>query len=123
MRRGRHTPVCNEDVEIPISTGVDRDIPCAGEPPAGCATVPPSPDAAAVAAAEPFTLSSLDVPLDHLGPYEVHLGPATLPNGYLSEVSFTLAESRPDLFWIDDGVRLEIRARHRRSTPSREHLP
>ncbi len=103
------TPVCNEVAEIQISTGVDRDVPCAGEPPAGCATLPPTPDAAAVAAAQPFLLRELDVPMDHLGGYEVRLGVATLPNGYLSERSFGLVDRRPDSFWIDGGVHLEVR--------------
>lgn len=102
-------PACNEDTQIFIGGGIDHDIPCAGEPPVGCATEPPVPDAAAVAASTPFTLASIDVPLDHEGPYEIRLGGATLPDGYLSERSGTLADSRPESFWIDDGVRLEIR--------------
>ena len=100
---------CNEVAEIGVSGGLDRDVPCDGEPPAGCATQPPTPDPDAIAAAKGLTVGALDIPLDHEGPYEVEVGAATLPNGYLSARSATLAESRPDTFWIDDGVRLEVR--------------
>ncbi len=103
------TPACNEVAEIQTSTGVDHDVPCAGEPPAGCATLPPEPDQAAISAATPFTLAAIDVPLDRLGAYDIELGTATLPNGYLSERSFGVVDTQPDSFWIDGGVRLEIR--------------
>jgi len=103
-------PACNEDAEIGRhGIGIDRDIPCAGEPPAGCATLPPLPDADAVAAATPFELAALDIPIDHEGRYELKVGSATLPDGYLTERSFDLVESRPENFWIDDGVGLEVR--------------
>jgi hypothetical protein len=101
--------VCDEDAKISVYSGVDRDVPCAGEPPAGCATLPPTPDAEAIADSNPFREASLDVPLDHKGPYEIRLGTATLPNGYLSERAFKIADRRPDTFWIDDGIRLDVR--------------
>jgi hypothetical protein len=101
---------CNENAEIVVVGDVDHDVPCAGEPPAGCATLPPTPDPAAVAAARSFSLDSLDVRLDDEGPYDIRLGTATLPNGYLSERSLDLADPRPDSFWIDAGVRLDIRS-------------
>jgi hypothetical protein len=101
---------CNDVAEIQIHAGVDQDVPCAGEPPAGCATLPPTPPPGAVAAAEPFRLDAIDIPLDHEGPYEVELGNATLPDGYLSERSFDLADSRPTAFWIDEGVFLDVRS-------------
>ena len=100
---------CNDLARLELVVGVDRDVPCAGEPPAGCATQPPEPDAAAIAAAQPFTLSELDVSIDHTGDYLVRLGMATLPNGYLSERSFDIVDRQPDRYWIDGGVRLEIR--------------
>jgi hypothetical protein len=53
---------CNEDAEIYVFSGVDRDVTCAGEPPTGCATLPPMPDPDAIAAAEPFRLASLRHP-------------------------------------------------------------
>jgi hypothetical protein len=103
------TPVCNDVAEIRTSTGVGRDTPCSGEPPVGCATLPPTPDGAAVAAAQPFLLGELDIAIDHTGGYEVRLGVATLPNGYLSERSFEIVDPQPNDFWIDDGVDLEVR--------------
>ena len=102
-------PACNDMASIWVSGGVDRDVPCAGEPPEGCATLPPVPDGSALAAASEFRLASLDVPLDRLGSYEIRLGTATLPNGYLTERSLALADDRPESFWIDDGVRLDVR--------------
>jgi hypothetical protein len=102
-------PACNDAAEIQTNSGVDHDVPCAGEPPDGCATLPPTPDPDAVAAARPFRLDAIDVKLDHEGPYEVKLGQATLPNGYLSERSLTLADPQPEDYWIDDGVRLDVR--------------
>jgi hypothetical protein len=100
---------CNESAEIQVGAGVDRDVPCAGEPPTGCATLPPTPDPDGVAAAKPFRLTSLDVPLDHEGPYEVRLGTAMLPNGYLSERALDMPDRTPQTFWIDGGVRLDVR--------------
>ena len=104
------SPVCNEDARISIAAGIDHDVPCAGEPPAGCATLRPPPDSAAMAAATPFNLTSLDVPLDREGPYEIRLGSATLPDGYLSERSLRLVDDQPDSFWIDGGALLDVRS-------------
>ena len=100
---------CNEDATIGFGGGIDTDIPCAGEPPAGCATLPPTPDPDAVAAAKPLRIASLDVALDREGAYEIVVGAAALPNGYLSERAFSLGNAAPSDFWIDEGVRLEVR--------------
>jgi hypothetical protein len=101
--------VCRTDAHVVLHAGLDRDVPCAGEPPAGCATVPPSPAPASVAAASPLVVASLLVPLDHVGRYEIDVGSATLPDGALSERSATLVEPQPATYWIDRGVRLEVR--------------
>jgi hypothetical protein len=102
--------VCDADPQIGIATGVDRDVPCSGDtPPAGCATLPPSPRPASVAAAHPLVLATVNVPLDHDGHYEVDLGAASLPDGVLSERSAELADSRPTTFWIDSGIRIDVR--------------
>jgi hypothetical protein len=104
-------PACMEGASIPIyGAGVDTDVPCVGEPPSGCATLPPQPEADAIAAATPFALAALDIPIDHEGHYEVKVGSATLPDGYLSERAYSLAQPRPEDFWIDEGVRLEVRS-------------
>jgi len=101
--------VCDEDASIGVSGGVDRDVPCPGEPPAGCATLPPTPDPDAVAAAAALHVASLSIAIDHLGAYEVEVGAATLPDGYLSERSAALADAQPEAYWIEAGVRIDVR--------------
>jgi hypothetical protein len=101
--------VCSPDASIALSTGVDHDVPCSGEAPEGCATLPPTPRASIRALARPLRVRSIDVPIDHLGPYEIEVGAAGLPDGVLSQRSATLADARPTTFWIDDWVGLEVR--------------
>jgi hypothetical protein len=105
----RVTLACTEIAEIQAHFGVNTDVPCLGEPPAGCATLPPTPDPDAVGEAQPLEVAALDVPLDRLGKYEVEVGKAALPNGYLTERSFWLDNRNADTFWIDEGVLLEVR--------------
>ncbi|MDQ6794628.1 MAG: hypothetical protein M3067_07415 [Chloroflexota bacterium] len=104
---------CRDDPQITLSGGVDHDIPCFGETPAGdptdCATLPPTPPPAAVAAAQPLRIDVLDIPLDHLGKYEIAVGQAGLPNGYLTRREFKLADTRPTSFWIQGGILLDVR--------------
>jgi hypothetical protein len=102
-------PACNDAATISIAAGIDHDVPCAGEPPLGCATLPPSPAPAAIAVATPFHLASIDIPLDHEGPYAVKLGTATLPDGYLQERSLGLVDNQPDTFWIGGDSLLDVR--------------
>ncbi len=100
---------CTEMVEIPVDVGVMMDVPCEGEPPDGCATMPPTPAPDQAAQATPLLVESLDIELDRLGTYEVEVGRASLPDGYLSERSFRLENPAAETFWIDEGVRLIIR--------------
>ena len=104
---------CQDDPQIMLTGGVDHDIPCFGENPAGdpsdCATLPPTPPPAAMAAAQPLRVGVLDIPLDHVGKYEIEVGQAGLPNGYLSRREFKLADGRPTNFWINGGVLLDVR--------------
>lgn len=102
-------PVCNPEAEIRVVAGIDRDVPCSGEAPLGCATLPPTPPPEAVAEATPLRVATLEIPIDHAGRYEVAVGKATLANGNLEERSMWLANARPDEFWIDEGVRLDVR--------------
>jgi hypothetical protein len=61
--------------------------------------------------AMPLHIARLDIPVDHTGPYEVHVGEARLPNGILTAADFALVESWPTGVSILDGaVRLEIRS-------------
>jgi hypothetical protein len=93
---------------ISVQSAVSHDVPCAGEPPDGCAT-PIALDPEAVAAARPMQLPAFDVPLDHLGHYEIEVGEVGLPNGYIDELRAAVAEERPADFWIDEPIRLEVR--------------
>ena len=105
----RSDRVCVPDARITISTGVDGDVPCSGEPPVGCATLPPPPRAASVDASEALKLAELEVPLDHVGRYEVEIGAATLPDGALTVRTATLVDPQPTDYWIHDPIRLEVR--------------
>ena len=104
---------CRDDPQIMLSGGVDHDVPCGavpgGEPGSHCATLPPTPPPAAVAAAQPLRVGVLDIPLDHLGRYEIEVGQAGLPNGYLTRREYKLADSRPTNFWITGGILLDVR--------------
>lgn len=101
---------CNDKPELMLFAGIDHDVPCAGEPPAGCATLPPTPDHAAMTAANPLRIVALAVPLDHTGRYEVKVGRASLPNGYLSRREFEVADLSPTTFWITGGILLDVRS-------------
>jgi hypothetical protein len=104
---------CTNDPQLQLFTGIDHDVPCAGEAPngdpAGCATLPPEPPPAAIAAAKPLRVAALDIPLDHVGAYEVKVGNAGLPNGYLSKRQFGVTDTRPADFWITGGIRVDVR--------------
>lgn len=96
-------PIPNEGVAHP-----DTDIPCAGEPPAGCSTPVPTPDRASRALGRPLHVAELDIPLDHLGAYAIAAGTAVLPNGYLTELSLAFANGE-DGTYEAFGIRIELR--------------
>lgn len=100
---------CSDDPRIAIGGGVDHDIPCPGTPPAGCATLPPSPRPASIAGSLPLHVATVSIPLDRVGHYEVEVGAASLPDGALSERFASLVDPRPTAYWIDTGIRLEVR--------------
>jgi hypothetical protein len=98
--------VCEADPQIRISARIDHDVPCdAGV----CATLPPTPRPASVAKARALHVATLDIPVDHVGHYEIDAGPAGLPDGALSERSATLADTRPQDFWTQGDIKLEVR--------------
>lgn len=101
--------VCVKDPQIGIGGGIDRDVPCAGEAPEGCATPPPTPRPASERAAQQLAIRALDIPLDHTGSYEVAVGEASLPDGYMTERSASLADTRPTTFWIQGGIFIDVR--------------
>ncbi len=68
-----------------------------------------APDA--LAHATPLRVSRLDIPIDHVGHYEISVGEARLPNGILTAADFALVESWPTgVSIVDGGVGLEIRS-------------
>jgi len=102
-------PICNPDAEIGGGgSGLDHDVPC-GPAPAGCATVPPTPPPEAFAEGRPLEIETLDIPIDRNGRYEVEIGKAVLPDGYLSERSMEIVDRQPTGFWTDH-VALSIRS-------------
>lgn len=101
---------CVDEPKIRLHAGANHDVPCTGEdsagPPEGCAT-PIVLDPAAVAQAVPLRVDAIDVPVT-VGHHEIELGRATLPNGYLNEARFGLADPAPDGIVIPDGIRLVV---------------
>jgi hypothetical protein len=101
--------LCREDAPLHLWNGVNQDVPCTGEPPAGCATLPPEPDASTIFGSTPLRVAALDVPLDRLGAYDIDLGKASLPNGYLTERAFDVVDHSPENYWMDGGILLDVR--------------
>jgi hypothetical protein len=108
---GQGDLACADDPMIGFAGGVDHDIPCTGggDPPSGCATPPPTPRPSSQALARPLRIAALDIPLDHIGGYQVEVGAAGLPDGVLTQRSATLADPRPEAFWLDDRILLDVR--------------
>lgn len=107
-------PACSDDPHLEpasIILGGYHDVPCAGEPPAGCATPVPPPDPAGLAAAVELQLDRFDIPIDHVGDYDVPLGEARLPNGLLTVADFAFADRWPaDVTILEGRAWLEIRS-------------
>jgi hypothetical protein len=101
--------VCHPDASIGFYGGVDGDVPCTGEPPEGCATPAPTARPAVRAEAVPLRLATLDIPIDHVGHYEVEVGKAGLPDGVLTERSAILADPKPQSFWIEQRIAIDVR--------------
>ncbi len=75
-----------------VDRGPDRDVPCIedeGKEPV-CATPLPALTQAQRLAAKPLAIKSIEVALDRLGAYRIHLGDAVLPGGVIEEASFAL---------------------------------
>jgi hypothetical protein len=100
---------CDPNAKIGIGGHIDHDVPCTSEAIESCATLPPSPRPAVQAIARPLHVAALDIPLDHLGSYEVEVGEAGLPDGALSTISAALGEPNPESFWIAEGIGIDVR--------------
>ena len=116
MGCGGISPIhCRDDPQLQATSPTLNgywDVPCAGEPPDECASPMPPPDPEAIAAAKELRVPRLDIPIDHVGQYEVPVGEATLPNGILSIAEFEFASPGwPSDLTIAEGiVRLDIRS-------------
>ena len=103
---GQFSPLCSEQPELRLfsPTSGYTDVP------AGSTPIPTAaPDA--LAQARPLEVPTRDVPIDHLGTYEVRIGEALLPNGLLTEATFAVQDKQPDDFLLSEGVRLDIEPR------------
>jgi hypothetical protein len=73
------------------------------------ATPFPALDPAAIASARPLLVPRLLVPITSTGPRTIVVGTALLPNGYLAEGAFGLADPWPSNVLLASGIRLEVR--------------
>lgn len=107
-------PACMDDPAWAIGTSIGNgygDVPCAGEPPAGCATPVPARDQDAIAAASALRIADRVIAVPGVGHQEVRIGEATLPNGVLTVAHADLVDPWPDgVRFSSDGIRLEIRS-------------
>ena len=107
-------PMCGGELAlraVSVILGGYRDVPCFDADGQDCATPHPEIEPEAAAAAEPIEVDRLDIPIDHDGPYEVRVGEGSIPNGILSDASFSFADPWPDDVRIADStVRIEVRS-------------
>lgn len=112
----RSGPACTDEASEWETTGSlipsgYHDVPCAGEPPAGCASPIPSIDADVAPDATPIVVPRVSIPIDHVGAYEVPVGEGSLANGILTEATWRLTDPWPiDVTFTDSTPRLELRS-------------
>jgi hypothetical protein len=89
-----------------------HDVPCPdGSPPHSCGTPLPTLQPAAIAAARPLLVERFQIPIDHVGTFEVPLGEASLPNGVATAASFGFVDLWPLDVSLKDGVaQVELRS-------------
>lgn len=98
-------------VGSPIGGGY-QDVPCAGEPPDGCATPLPTLQPKAIAGERQLQIEHLAIPVATIGRHEVRLGEAILPNGVLTAAQGGLVDPWPDGVRLSSGgINLEVRSR------------
>lgn len=90
-----------------------HDVPCGavpgGEAGSACATPMSGIDPDAARAGVPLEAASHDYAIAGLGPQEILVGSATLPNGILSDARFSLADPFTRAFAVRDGIALVVR--------------
>jgi hypothetical protein len=99
----QYSLACSEHPEIGVYTSKDGyfDIP-------GDATPVPTINPVAESEARPLRLGTFVVPLDHLGPYDVLVGMAILPNGILTDAAVGSVRIDPDDVVLDGPIILKI---------------
>jgi|GEM_PF-6592239 hypothetical protein len=106
---GAYDPPCMALPTVPLS------FPRGSEGGGGYTDTPenatpfPSLEPAAVAMARPLKVASLPISITSTGPYSILVGTALLPNGYLAEADFSLADPWPSNVLLRSGVSLEVR--------------
>ncbi len=102
-------PVCTASaVEPSVRPGTTGPVEV--EPTPGdvvCATMGPPPVAATVDAASPLAVARLSIPLTDLGTQHVPLGGLTLPDGYYTSTSLTLANAASGTYVVQ-GLHVEL---------------
>jgi hypothetical protein len=103
---------------IPAPVAVDYhtrgywDVACGGEAPGGeptdCQTPVPSPPTDAPRRA--LLVDRLPITIDHTGHYDVSVGQAILPDGYLTEARFRVAGDALPGITAPDGIVLDLRS-------------
>jgi hypothetical protein len=103
-------PACSPNQRLEARSSVAdgggyHDVPCPdGSPPHTCGTPLPTFEPAAVAGARPLSVARFQIPIDHVGAYEVTLGEASLPNGVVTVASFEFADDWPLDVSLGEGV-------------------
>ncbi|TAK00259.1 MAG: hypothetical protein EPO36_09250 [Chloroflexota bacterium] len=105
---------CLDEPRLQASSAISngyRDIPCAGEPPLGCATPVPPPSADGLAAATELRIGHLDIHVAAIGDQAILLGELRLPNGLLSESSFAIVDDMPaGMIILSSRIELVVRS-------------
>jgi hypothetical protein len=102
-------PACMDEPRLEarsiVEDGGYHDVPCPdGSPPHTCGTPLPTLQPAAIAGARPLSLARFQIPIDHLGTYEVPVGDVSFPNGIATAASFAFADPWPLDVSLSEGV-------------------
>jgi hypothetical protein len=104
------SPACSDIQRLEARSSVAdgggyKDVPCPdGAAPHTCGTPLPTLEPAAEAAARQLSVRRFPIAIDHVGPYEVSLGKASLPNGIATVASFEFADEWPLDVSLQEGV-------------------
>ena len=102
---GQYSLLCTETPEIPLYGST-----FGGYWDTTGATPPPIP-AKLLAASRPLSVATLDIPVDHLGHYEIEAGRAVVPMGILTHATVRLENPQTQSLTVsEDGVRFVIRS-------------